>query len=177
MKSLSDQAGFTLVETLIAIVILSIGILTLYTMQIAAMRANSTADRLTSAATAGADIQERIFSGLYDSGDKKLTLNSFKDINGIAPVLTDADTDGIAGLRNSGCCPDGNDPFGNSVAGCTARADFCWQGPEGYLVYVNIAPEEPMPRTARVAVNVVRSDRGVQKTVTFEHIKAEIVRY
>ena len=65
MNKLTEQAGFTLIETLVAIGVLTIGILTLYTMQISAIHGNSTAGQITRAATAGANQIEAIFAMDY----------------------------------------------------------------------------------------------------------------
>jgi len=157
MKIKNNEKGFTLVEALVGMVVLTIGILSLYTMQISAIQGNSTASQVTIAATAGANQIENIFAMDYD-------------------LLTDADGDGNGGLQDRQCCSDGNDPAGNVVAGCAAKADGCTPGPDGYAIYWNVAVDQPMPLTKRVVVNVVRSDRGVRKNVEFEYIKAQIVQ-
>ena len=157
MKIRNNENGFTLIEALVAMVILTIGILTMYTMQISSIQGNSTASQITTAATAGADQIENIFAMNYD-------------------LLTDPDNDGIPGLQDAQCCPNGNDPAGIAVTGCIARADGCAPGPEGYAIYWNVAVNQPMPATKRVVVTVARTDRGVRKNVVYEYMKAQIVQ-
>ena len=174
MNTLTEQAGFTLIETLVAIGVLTIGILTLYTMQISAIHGNSTAGQITRAATAGANQIEAIFAMDYDSlkdededkdGTDQDTNNDGVDDNG-----------GNFGLGDFECCQDGKDPAGNVVAGCTRKADGCDLGFDGYAVYWNVAVDEPMPLTKRVSIHVVRSDRGTRKNVEFSYIKAKVVQ-
>ena len=172
MHKLSEQTGFTLIETLVAIMVLTIGILALYTMQLSAIQGNSTAGQITRAATAGANQVEAIFAMDYDD---------LVDVDGDG-TGQDANRDGIDddggnfGLQDAQCCQDGNDPAGNPVAGCTQRADGCALGFDGYAVYWNVAVDQPMPATKRVAVNVVRMDRGTRKAIEFPYIKAEVVQ-
>jgi prepilin-type N-terminal cleavage/methylation domain-containing protein len=172
MHTLSEQTGFTLIETLVAIMVLTIGILALYTMQLSAIHGNSTAGQITRAATAGANQVEAIFAMDYDD---------LVDVDGDG-TGQDANRDGIDddggnfGLQDAQCCQDGNDPAGNPVTGCTQRADGCALGFDGYAVYWNVAVDQPMPATKRVAVNVVRMDRGTLKNVEFNYIKAEVVQ-
>jgi type IV pilus modification protein PilV len=141
MKKLSEQVGFTLIEALVAMVILTIGILSLYTMQVSAILGNSTASQITKAATAGANQLEDIFAMDY-------------------ATLVDTDNDLINGLYDI----------------TDATADGRATTPDGYTIYWNVAKDEPMPNTARVVVNVVRTDRGIRKNVEFEYIKALIVK-
>jgi type IV pilus modification protein PilV len=172
MKIIDDENGFTLIEVLVAMVILSIGILSMYSMQITSIRGNSTASQITIAATAGANQIENIFAMDYDQ---------LVDLDGDG-TDEDGDDDGIDddganfGLQDTQCCSDGNDPDGNAVAGCTAKADGCAAGPTGYAIYWNVAVDEPMPAAKRVVVTVARTDRGVRKNVEFEYMKAQVVQ-
>ncbi len=157
MKNRNNENGFTLIEALVAMVILTIGIMSLYTMQITSIQGNSTASQITTAATAGANQVENIFAMDYD-------------------LLLDTDADGLPGLQDAQCCTNGNDPAGIPVAGCTAKADGCAPGPDGYAIYWNVAVDEPMPATKRVVVTVARTDRGVRKNVVYEYMKAQVVQ-
>lgn len=65
------QAGFTLIETLMAMAIFTIGILGLFGMQTAVIRKNLTANNITNGATWAADQVEQIISMNYrDIQDK-----------------------------------------------------------------------------------------------------------
>lgn len=61
-----SSGGFTLIEVLVAMVILSIGVLALTSMQTAGMKGNSTANVLTVGGTWVASTIEEIFGTEYD---------------------------------------------------------------------------------------------------------------
>jgi len=67
MNITRNDKGFTLVEALIASLILTIGILTLITMQTTSIKGNAKARNLTTAATWGQDKIEQLFAMDYDS--------------------------------------------------------------------------------------------------------------
>lgn len=160
MKNIQSQIGFTLIEVIIAIAILSIGIFTLLTMQTTSIKGNATSNAISQATAFGADEIEQILS------------KDFKD-----SMLLDTDGDDITGLNDSECCNDGNDPSGALVSGCTAKADSCLQK-DNYFVYINIAKDKPLTlvtedsiKTIRVIVN--RTDiNGVNRTVVFNYFRS-----
>jgi type IV pilus modification protein PilV len=147
MEKFTEQSGFTLIEAMVAMLILTIGILSLYTMQVSAIQGNSTASQITLAATSGANQLEDIFAMDYDA-------------------LVDTDGDSAGGLYDT------NNPL-NLANG---NADGNATTPDGYTIYWNVATDLPMPFTKRVVVSVVRSDRGTLKNVQFEYIKAQVVQ-
>ena len=59
------EGGFSLVELMIAIALLSIGILTMMTMQVNSIRTNASARRITQSATIGADRVEKLIGLPY----------------------------------------------------------------------------------------------------------------
>lgn len=66
MQIINNEKGFTLIEALVAMVILVIGILSLYTMQTTSVKGNANAFGLTSAATWATERIERLFIEKYD---------------------------------------------------------------------------------------------------------------
>ena len=62
----NDEKGFTLVEILIAIVVLAIGVLAMGQMQIASIRGNSIANTLTEATTLAQDRMENLIGLSYN---------------------------------------------------------------------------------------------------------------
>ena len=93
------QAGFTLIEVLVAIAILTIGILAMMGMQIAASKGNTTANVVTNAVVNGANQVEEVFALHFD-----------------ADKVTDQDGDGVGGLYDMDCatadyCTDGQDGY------------------------------------------------------------------
>jgi type IV pilus modification protein PilV len=69
------EAGFTLIEVLIALAIFTIGILSVNAMQIAAIKGNSVANGLTEASVLVSDKIENIMAMPYDHADLDLTGN------------------------------------------------------------------------------------------------------
>ena len=84
MKKNTSQNGFTLIEILIAILLLIFGILGVGLMQNTSIQGNSTANNLTNAATWSGDALETLMARPYTHAD-----------------LTDANADGIAGINNT----------------------------------------------------------------------------
>jgi len=62
-----NQSGFTLIEALVAMVILTVGILSLYAMQTTAITGNATASRLSVATAVATDCYERLWNTPYDN--------------------------------------------------------------------------------------------------------------
>ncbi len=62
IKKLSNDEGYTLIEILIALAILSVGLLAIATMQISSIRVNDTARRMTRRATMAQDKLEYLMS-------------------------------------------------------------------------------------------------------------------
>jgi type IV pilus modification protein PilV len=73
MKPGTQENGFTLIEVVIAIVVLTIGILSTYSMQVSSIQGNATANQLTTASTLALDQIEQILS--WDSADARLNNN------------------------------------------------------------------------------------------------------
>jgi type IV pilus assembly protein PilV len=69
-----NDAGFTLIEVLIALMVFSIGILGISLMQLQAIRGNSVANHLTEATVFGSDQIEQMLSWDYD--DNRLSDNN-----------------------------------------------------------------------------------------------------
>jgi prepilin-type N-terminal cleavage/methylation domain-containing protein len=65
IKKMRNDKGYTLIEMLIAIAILSVGLLAVATMQISSIRVNDTARRMTRRATIAQDRLEYIMSLKY----------------------------------------------------------------------------------------------------------------
>ena len=148
-KKRLDQQGFTLIETVVAIGILSIGIVTLISMQTTAIRGNSQASHQTIASDWSADQLEQIFAWEYtiDGNDN--------------PLLVDQTGNGVGGFDHT------------DEAGALADGGPIVSPDGSYTIYWNIADDLLMPETKSVRVIVERQEKGVIKTVTMDYLKAK----
>ncbi|WP_163336832.1 prepilin-type N-terminal cleavage/methylation domain-containing protein [Desulfopila sp. IMCC35008] len=174
-KVIESQQGFTLIEALTAMAILTIGVISLYTMQFTGAKVNTIANVKSSASINGANQVENFFATRFNDdmledvdGDGT---GQDSENNGTLPEGNGVDDNGgNFGLGDYQCCQDGNDPLGNAVAGCVNKADGCMVVDGTYQVYWNVAVDEPMINTKKVAVYVVRSGPGGLKGVDYEYI-------
>ena len=65
------QRGFTLIEVMIALVILTVGLLGLASLQMSAIKGNHLSDNITSALTLAEDKMEELLGLDYDNNDLK----------------------------------------------------------------------------------------------------------
>lgn len=137
--------GFTLIEVLIAMAILSIGILGVAAMQIRGINGNTNAGRVTSQASWAGNHIESIISLPYSHADLVAGDHSVASGN-----LTAA-TDGI----------DNNGNGQIDETGETGNVAISW----------NVTDDTPVDNTKTITVQVV----GTNKTVTFDFIKADII--
>mgnify|MGYP001819460327 CR=1 FL=1 len=78
IKKIGTEDGFTLIETLIAMAIFTIGILGLFVMQTAAIKENLTANAITIGSTWATDRVERLLA--MDYSDLALTVDTCGDL-------------------------------------------------------------------------------------------------
>jgi len=86
-----NQKGFTLLEVIVAISILTIGLLAVASMQVSAIRGNASAYGITEATSWASDQIEKLIVLPYDHAD-----------------LQDTDGDGASGLENASEATDDN---------------------------------------------------------------------
>ncbi len=85
MRLCKSEEGFSLIEVVIALGVLGIGILSMYSMQLHSIKGNSSANKITQEAVWGADGLEQIYSFDFDE---------IIDASGERPDLEDyVDTD------------------------------------------------------------------------------------
>jgi len=162
----SNEAGFTLIEVIVALAILTIGILSVNAMQTAAIRGNMTASDITIASTWASDRVEQIFGMEYDEFEDQ-NGNGLRAAQDQSPGANgngiDDDDEGgnIDGIRNFGLEQ-------NTVG----TADYNDVSPDGrYTVLWNVAENVPMPNTKTIYVIVNNDVTG--KSVTLKHVKAQ----
>lgn len=141
-----DQAGFSLVETLIALTILSVGMLALGLLQIGAMKGNSNAAGRTNAVN--------IAQSLMDDLKARSTSDSLLDDNGDSGDNLD-DGRAASGAQPT---PDDADHSLGSVTGADGRA---------YTVFWNVDDDAPFSGAKTVRLFVYWNDQkyGVSKVV------------
>jgi len=144
MRKNNNQNGFTLIEVMIAIALLTIAILGAATMQIAAIGGNSLAIRLTSAATWASDTHETLMALPYTApGAATPTDPLLIDDSGGAGMIGLNDTDTVGSLADGGPVVQGD-----------------------YTIFWNVADDYPVDNCKTIRVLVRRSDKGIMKTVT-----------
>jgi type IV pilus modification protein PilV len=149
-----DNNGFTLLESLIAMVILSIGILSLYSMQITSIQQNARASNITIASSWGAEKIEEIVNIPY------------KD-------LLDRDGDGT----NQDSDHNGKDEkdggnFGLDDITTTSRPDGRQDSPGGnYTIFWNVAVDHPITGSKTIRVHVVDNNKKMKNVLSLQYIK------
>jgi len=155
-----DNSGFTLIEVIISLGVLSVGILALFSMQTMGIKGNSTAYRVTEASTWAADRVEEIVS---------LDYKDLVDRNGNG-TKKDVDQNGVDGSGN-------NFGLDDTVTGAVVDADGDSAvtdpsnpgGPPKYTVYWNVAVDHPLRGVKTIQVNVVNT--ATNKTVSLQYQK------
>lgn len=157
MRFLADEKGFTLIESMVALFVFTVGILALNQMQVMSILSNSDASGLTGASSWAAAQVENILSLDYND-----------------PALIDGDGDGTGKdtAPNDGI-DDADNDFGlNDVTAATA--DGSLTSPDGnYMIYWNVAVDEPMRNTKTVRITVARSSSFalLQRDVVLDYYK------
>lgn len=166
MKVLQNENGFTLIEVLIAGVILAIGIFTLQAMQVTAIKGNSHANRITTSSTWGTDQIEQIYALPYRDTSLTCAADLMCDTDGDG-TNQDPDLDGIdtEGLDTS---------FGLNDTG--AAADATINTADGiHTIYINVAEDHPIPNNKTIRVIVDSLQFGQNRRVVYNYIKADII--
>ncbi len=139
-----QEHGFTLIEVIMAITVLSIGLLAVASMQISAMWGNAIAKDYTESTDRVQDAVEKIYS------------LSFTD-----EMLSDADGDGVDGLDDTGGGADW------SITD-NPRYTIYWN------VAANWAGGNSMTGVNTIRVIVVWQERGSQKRYSFDLMRTRI---
>lgn len=143
-----DDQGFTLIETMIAIVVLTIGIFALYSMQTTSIRYNASANATTGSSTWAADQIEQLLALAYD-----------------APQLSDGDGNGVAGLNTTGATADGQ------AASLDQRYTIFWNIAD----QLNPNPNDPtISNVKAIRVIVQHNDFGLNRQVVLNYYKQRV---
>ncbi len=96
----ANRNGFTLIELLIALTLLAIGILSVITMQVTAIKSNSIANRLSAANALAQEVMDDMMS--WDISDTRVntaTTDAVYDLNGPNNAGTDITVNGAGTFR------------------------------------------------------------------------------
>ena len=152
------QGGFTLIEVLIAITLLTVGILAAASMQITALGGNHLASRTTTATARASSIVEELMElDYYNDPWLADTTGGTVNLNDDEAVRAALDNDDLATAH---------DPDEVQVPDFT----IFWNVVDHYP-YDNGVTDEPVVKTIRVTVR--RDDRGVQRDLSLDFIRAE----
>jgi type II secretory pathway pseudopilin PulG len=155
------NSGFTLIEALVALGVLTIGILTMFTMQTGSVRGNFRASQITTASARAMDKMEEFNALDYDddllADERNDSANQDANGNGI-----DDDDEGGPGM-------DGITNFGLDER-TSATADHTITDLDGYTLYYNIAVNQPLENMKTIRVIVVRD--ADQQPLVFDYFKA-----
>lgn len=168
---IKNENGFTLIEVMIAMVILAIGLLGVAKMSLTAIQGNSSARGFSEATVFGQNKMEDLISLDYTD-----------------PGLSDADGDGtgqdtsadggvVNGIDNDdeGVAVDGNANFGldDLVAPDGSELKTGATNTQ-YTISWNIAIDRPATHAKHIKVYVQWNDKGVTRTFSIDRIKANI---
>ena len=144
-NKITKNDGFTLIEAIMAVAVFSIGILSIYLVQTTAVRGNATASGITTASNWASDQIEQLLALGYND-----------------PLLADDDDNGTGGLGET------VDTGGTVIADGSATSTD-----SRYTIYWNVADNQPIPNIKQITVLVTMVERGVLKTISFNHCKAQ----
>lgn len=161
-----DNKGFSLVEVMIAMVVLGIGLLGVISLQTNATGGKSLARTVTEASTFSAEQIESLMSLPYTDAN-----------------LLDTTGDGILGLNRPytslPLSPGQVIPDANLIVAPDLVAlapDYQVTSPDGnYTVCWNVAVGSPIPNLKTVRVIVISTGRGVQRAVIIDFSKADTI--
>lgn len=161
-----NQKGFTLIEVMIAIVILSIGILGAAQMQLVSVRGNSDASGESEAVSIGQERMEALLAMDFDDPVLNDTdgNGTDQDLNGNG---TDDDDEGapVDGITNFGL----DDPVNNDgVLMVTGSTNI------QYRISWNIAIDKPAVFSKHIKLFVQWTQNGRLRTLSFDRIKADL---
>jgi len=168
------QAGFSLVELLVAVAIFTIGILSVNAMQITSINGNSTANRVSRSTNWASDKIERLISLDYDDAALNDTDGDGTNQDGDGDGVDDDDGNGVnTDLDNNGI--DDDDDYGlDHVSNNVTMADGWETSPDGeYSVFWNVAVDYPMPGTKTIRIYVTRLEAGRTRLTSLTYIKSD----
>jgi len=158
IQKFRSENGFTLIESLVAMLILGIGIMALYSMQLTSVAGNTRSNLMTISSNWNADQLEKLIGVAYDDTD-----------------LDDTDNDGTNQDANEDGLDDDGGDFGlDDVTDATADSNMV-SFDNRYKIYSNVATDHPIPNVKTIRIHVVRDDARLAPPVVFTYIKADVI--
>ena len=165
---METNRGFTLIEVLVAMVVLGVGLLGMWKMQIGAVQGNSKSYFDTRAMFDGTNEIEIWMGRKYNHLD--LTDSNNNGTNQDANWDGVDDNGGNYGLNDFPGC---NQVPASLLPGCTNQpADHTLTEPDGTVIYWNVAIDYPVEYTKTVRVHIIRPMAG-NTPISLEYIKSE----
>jgi type IV pilus assembly protein PilV len=152
-KRRKQEAGFTLLEVIVAISILTIGLLAVVSMQVSSIRGNYFSKMVTESSD---NLQDKI---------EELLARPYSD-----PLLADGTgtNNGVSGL-------DDRDPNADQVVVIDSKYTVFWNVADNWAGSGTSAPAgKAMSGVKTIRVFVVWQDHGVQKEYTFDLMKTTV---
>ncbi len=162
MMKMNNEKGFTLIEVVIALGVLAIGIIAMFSMQTMGIKGNSSANRITETTIWAADKVEEIVALDYDDLVDR-------NKNGTKHDLNKNGEDDVA---------DGNFGLNDTITGTNVDADETLRNNAGariptadgrYNVYWNVAEDHPLKGVKTVQINVVNIQTN--KSISLQYRK------
>ncbi|RLC29118.1 MAG: hypothetical protein DRH37_08170 [Deltaproteobacteria bacterium] len=159
---MAAEKGFTLLEVMVAVFVLSIGLLAAASMQILAVDTNASAIRRTEAVNLAQSRIEELMALEYST--------TFTDPDLIADSVTAVGAEPFTDTNGNGLWEKG-EPFTDvNGNGLWDPAHACPNPPPGYHIAWTVVDDIPVPETKCIRVYVWRCDSG--KTTVLSCIKA-----
>lgn len=186
----STDHGFTLLEVIVAIAVLTIGLLSLYAMHVASINANTSANNTTISSNWANDRIEILLNRPYnhsdlddDNGDGTGQDNNNdgiddsggNSVNFIGGIVIGGNViDNVGGNfgLNGGLVFD--NAAGALVGVNQSLADGRAVSPDDrFTILWNVAVDTPVPRSKTIRVIVTTQELGTTKAVTLTYVKSE----
>lgn len=156
MTTIQDSKGFSLIEALVAMVILTIGILSLMTLHSTLTQRNANSSHITIASNWAANEIEQIISTPFE-------------------LLIDADGDGTDQDQDK----DGKDTEGTDHSfglDDLDNPDLTINSGDGkYTLYVNVAVDLPIEDSKTIRVHIQDNSNTMSNIIHFDYIKQQSI--
>jgi prepilin-type N-terminal cleavage/methylation domain-containing protein len=162
-KKYNRTTGFTLIEILIAICILSFGLLAIGGMQIASINGNADARHITDISTIAADRIEKMMLLAYD--DTALSSGTHSKSS---ETLTFA-TDGIDNDNDGEIDETGGETISLNTDGRPVKAGDT-------TIEWTVQDNTPLNNTKTITLTVYRADKGGRKHVEMVYVKSNVTQ-